>query len=87
MAVKTITIMEDAYKILKGMKSDTESFSDVIRRIGKKRPLSEFIGILSKESGDRLEKHIKEKRKIHAELYKERIKRIRAQLRATDGSS
>jgi predicted CopG family antitoxin len=37
MAVKTITIKEDAYKVLAGMKKADESFSDVILRIGTEK--------------------------------------------------
>ena len=33
MAVKTITIREDAYRLLKSVKKPNESFSDVIERL------------------------------------------------------
>ena len=33
MATKTVTIMEDAYEILKALKTPEESFSDEIRRL------------------------------------------------------
>lgn len=87
MAVKTITVTVAAYSALKSLKGEHESFSDVILRVAKKRPLSDFIGILSKETGERLEKHIREKRKLHAELYTARIKRIRAELKGVHGTS
>lgn len=57
MAVKTITITENAYKILK---SKRESFSDIIIKIGRRRPLDEFFGILSKSRAEKLEKAISE---------------------------
>ena len=46
MATKTITIMEDAYRLLKIRKRREESFSDVIRRELEmsKKPLIEFAG-------------------------------------------
>ena len=46
MATKTITIMDEAYYLLKSRKMKNESFSDVIRRELKtsKRPLSYFVG-------------------------------------------
>ena len=45
MAVKTITVSEDAYVALAALKKRGESFSDVIRRITKgNRSLLEFAG-------------------------------------------
>ncbi|NPA76396.1 MAG: antitoxin [Candidatus Diapherotrites archaeon] len=48
MAVKTITIREDAYRLLKSVKKPDESFSDVIIRIlGKKRSGKDVLKELS----------------------------------------
>ncbi len=46
MGTKTITIMDDAYELLKSRKRKDESFSAVLRReIGKsKKPLTDFAG-------------------------------------------
>ena len=45
MAVKTITVTEDAYAALAALKKKGDSFSDVIRRITKgNRSLLEFAG-------------------------------------------
>ncbi|HKZ63962.1 MAG TPA: antitoxin VapB family protein [Thermoplasmata archaeon] len=45
MAVKTITVTEDAYAALAALKRGSESFSDVIRRLTKtNRSLLEFAG-------------------------------------------
>lgn len=72
MAVKTITVTEEAYHALARMKDKNESFSRTILRIAGKRSLREFVGILSKESGKRLEMAIKEGRKLRAEADKKR---------------
>ena len=77
MPTKTITITEDAYEILKAMKEPKESFSETIRRIGKRKPLSAFFGILSKEAGDKLEENVRKFRKEAEESYKKRIEKIR----------
>jgi len=69
MATKTIKLSEEAYKTLTRMKQKGESFSQVIHRIGKRRPLSDFFEILKGEDGEKFERIIKERRK-------ERLKRI-----------
>ena len=76
MAVKTITVREDAYEALKAMKASNESFSGTILRIAKRKPLSSFFGALSKESGESLERAIIERRKRNMKLHRTRMKRI-----------
>lgn len=45
MAVKTITVTEDAYESVKRLKEGEESFSDLFLRIAKKpTTVKEFIG-------------------------------------------
>ncbi len=65
MGTKTITIMDDAYHLLKSRKMKNESFSDVIRRELKtsKRPLSDFVGAW---------KDIPEMKKIFDEILERR---------------
>ena len=49
--VKTITIMDDAYNLLRKMKSENESFSDVIRKcaINKSTDIKKWVGVLGKD--------------------------------------
>jgi predicted CopG family antitoxin len=47
MGHRTITISDEAYKILSSLKRDKESFTDVIKRVfaePRKRPLGAFAG-------------------------------------------
>lgn len=67
MATKTISITEEAYERLKMMKEQKESFTDVINRLTGKRSIMELAGILSKEQAEKLEKHIRERRKASRE--------------------
>lgn len=76
MVVKTITVTEDAYDALKSRKAAHESFSEAILRVTKRKPLSAFFGVLSKESGERLEAAIRESRKRRTEVHRARIRRI-----------
>jgi len=48
MATKTISIREDVYDLLKNMKKENESFSDVIGRLTNRRKtdIGEYFGAL-----------------------------------------
>ena len=80
MTVKTITITEQAYERLKALKQPSESFSEMFFRITNRRPLSDFYGVLGKESGERLEKTMLEMRKKRKEAHAKRMKKIVAAL-------
>lgn len=46
MAAKTIAVDEEAYALLHAQKKPGESFSEVVKRLaGKRRPLTDFVGI------------------------------------------
>lgn len=77
MVTKTLTIKEDAYNILAASKLKGESFSEAITRLfndRKKKKLSEFFGILHSDKS-RMQKDLKDIKKINIELLKERLKR------------
>ena len=57
MGTKTISIMEDAYNILRSKKRRGESFSDVIRKIvEKKKDIMKFAGSWKRISSKDIEK-------------------------------
>ena len=82
MASKTITVTDSAYEALKSMKLSKESFSDAILRIANRKPLSSFYGILSAESGKRLEEAVAQSRKTAGKLHQKRLKRIAGELKS-----
>ena len=45
MTSKNISLTDDAYELLKKMKMGDESFSDTIRRLAKRRRLSDCAGL------------------------------------------
>ena len=72
MAVKTITITEDAYRRLKSRKLGDESFSDVILRLTKRRPLRDFVGILTPGSADAIRRAIDDDRELRRKVDERR---------------
>ncbi|MEK6811188.1 MAG: antitoxin VapB family protein [Nanoarchaeota archaeon] len=78
MATKNISLSEDAYQILASLRqNEKESFSEVVRRMKKKVKLSDFHGIISKESANQLEENIEKIREINRRQHKERIKKLK----------
>ena len=85
MAVKTLTVTEKAYNLLRMLKYGDESFSDLILRIAeaKKGNVIKFYGALNlsyKEKEDRIKRIKKGRDEIDKEMSM-RIKKIRARLR------
>ena len=76
MATKTISLSEDAYERLKGMKREGESFSDVVRRLTRGVELREFHGVLSDDTADELESAVAARREAHASNREERERSI-----------
>jgi len=84
MATRTISITDEAYKRLARLKKENESFSIVINRIAGKRDnikLSNFAGILSRESADNLEMSMKKSREEDRRLREAKLKKIDSELR------
>lgn len=77
MATKTISITEEAYGRLAAKKDEHESFSTAILRMTGKVKLSDFIGVLSAETAERMEQRIKKGR----EMSRRRMHGIRESLR------
>ncbi|MHA1839769.1 MAG: antitoxin VapB family protein [Candidatus Ranarchaeia archaeon] len=72
MGVKNISIRDRVYKLLKQIKKDNESFSDVIEEIltGKRLDLKEFYGVLR-------DSQVLQEIEIHAEQMR-KTARVRA---------
>jgi predicted CopG family antitoxin len=76
MATKTITITEDAYEMIKRLKHEGESFSDLFKRLGSTRArVSDIMGILkhTPKEADEFARRVKD---IHEELGKGFARRI-----------
>lgn len=82
MTTKTITVTENAYRFLKSLKSDSESFSDLLIRLGKEKSVAEkYFGVLSGD-GSVTRKNL---RTLREELSADMDKRHHALLRHQRG--
>ena len=78
MGTKTISIMDDAYRLLARNKRVKESFSDVIRReFSKKGRISDCAGILSDLTDKQFEEMEKAIKKSNEYTKKHVMERIR----------
>lgn len=87
MAVKTITITEDAYETIKRMKAEDESFSELFRRLGKRRfTIDDAAGML--KIGEReaaaFQERIRQMRSAFDVDMRRRMERVRARLERHD---
>ncbi|MBI2583822.1 MAG: antitoxin VapB family protein [Candidatus Aenigmarchaeota archaeon] len=73
---KLVSISEEAYERLKTMKGEKESFTDVVIKLTKKRPLESFFGSVPEEMAKRMETDITEARARHRKLHYARLKRL-----------
>ncbi len=62
MSSKNISISESAYRKLKALKKENESFTDAVNRLTKERSLLEIAGILSDEEADDIRGNVEDLR-------------------------
>jgi predicted CopG family antitoxin len=62
MARKTVELDEEAYDRLRAERRESESISDVVKRLTGERSWSEVVGILSEDEADALEAAIEDGR-------------------------
>ncbi|TLZ44297.1 MAG: antitoxin [Methanobacteriota archaeon] len=81
MTRKTIGLDREAYDLLRREKEEEESFSDVIKRLARKRrSFLDFAGAwkdVPKEDLDRIHEFLQKNRKIGRERTANRLRRIR----------
>jgi len=69
MATKTISITQETYDMLASWKRKNESFSDVIKRLGRKINLTQYAGILSQQEADELQNAVNHSREASRRRY------------------
>lgn len=58
MGTKTISLADDAYEALLAIKRPGESFSDTVRRLARRRSITELAGIMPLEGADKVARAI-----------------------------
>ncbi|MDP3728155.1 MAG: antitoxin VapB family protein [bacterium] len=85
MVVKTITVTEEAYEKIKGLKREKESFSQLFIRIvnGQKVNIRDFLGVvnLSEKEAKEWEKEMKKTRDAIRETSRRRMNNIEKRVR------
>lgn len=78
MGSKTISVDDEAYRLLKAAKLGDESFSDVVKRaLGASRPhLTDLAGLLDAKEGAALARSVKERREADRKAARPRHQRL-----------
>ena len=78
MATKMVRLTEDAYNALNGLKNKGESFSDTVSRIcrNKNARLLNFVGIITDEEGEELQRIVAEQRELSRKMTEDRFERL-----------
>ncbi len=70
MGYKTISLSEEAYKRLLERKKGNESFGDVVMRLTTNSTSNDFVGLLSQDSCNKIEKAVEKFRNSRGEILK-----------------
>lgn len=70
---KTISLSEDAYEALTALKKPDESFSDVVRRMTRRRSLTELADIFDAKAGEAIAKAIEDTREQRLKLRRQEL--------------
>lgn len=78
MASRTISLDQSAYDRLSAAKRPGESFSQVVKRLTKRRQASllDLVGAIPSESAEELDQIIKKNRDEQAQIEQERRRRL-----------
>ncbi len=63
MVARTISLSQDAYQALADSKRPGESFSDVVRRLARRRSLTELVGVVDRKAADAIAEAIEANRR------------------------
>lgn len=58
MPSRTLNVTDEAYALLAALKGESESFTDVIKRLAGERSLTEIVGVLDDAQAAKLEARI-----------------------------
>jgi predicted CopG family antitoxin len=73
MGTKTISLADDAYQALLAMKKPDESFSDTVRRLARRRSLTELAGIMRPEDAKAVARAIEKNREDRMKVRRKEL--------------
>jgi predicted CopG family antitoxin len=76
MGYKTISLSEEAYKRLLERKKGNESFSDVVMRLTTNSTLNDFVGLLPRDSCDKIDRAIEKFRNSRKQIFRKSIEHL-----------
>ena len=76
MGSRNISISDEAYSRLAGLKGSNESFTDVINRLTGRRSILELAGVLTEAEGEELRRNVEELRHRSARRVEATARRV-----------
>ena len=73
MGTKTISLADDAYEALQALKRPGESFSDAVRRLARRRSLTDLAGIMRPADAEAIARAIDANRKERMKLRRKEL--------------
>lgn len=73
MATRTISLADDAYQALLAMKMPGESFTDIVRRLTRRRSLTDLVGVMDPHAAKAVAEAIEATRQERLEARKRRL--------------
>ncbi len=86
MVTKTLTVTEDAYKAIKSLKHENESFSELFKRLGRRSyTLKDIAGALKYNAKDlaSFRERVKKEREAANKDFERRVENVRSRLKRT----
>lgn len=73
MPSRTISLSEDAYEALRALKRSHESFSDVVKRLARRRSLTQLAHIMDKDAAESVAEAVNKNRETRLATRRDKL--------------